>query len=198
MSPLIETIRFQDGRFNNIHYHEQRMQRAMREVLALSKDVNLAEILNVFPKPKSGLFKCRVTYDQERNKVEFIPYLARPVNSLKFIDNDTLVYNHKFKDRHTLEKVFEKRGECDDILIIQNGFVTDTAYANIVFKKGKEWVTPSSFLLPGTQRQYLLDQKLIREEEIKANDIVGFTAFKIINSMLLFEGVEVSTGNIIK
>jgi 4-amino-4-deoxychorismate lyase len=198
MFPLIETIRLLDGRFNNIHYHEQRMQRALREVWGITINVDLSKLLEGSQKPGQGLFRCRVTYDNEKNEVEFIPYLARAVNSLKFIDGDTLVYHHKFKDRRNLELAFEKRGGCDDILIIQNGFVTDTYYANIIFRTGNDWITPSSCLLPGTQRQYLLDQKVIREDEIKEKDVVNFTTFKLINSMLLFDAAEVSTLNIMR
>jgi len=36
MFRLIETIRFQDGRFNNLGYHEQRMYRAMKEIFGLT------------------------------------------------------------------------------------------------------------------------------------------------------------------
>ena len=198
MFRLIETIRFHDGRFNNLVYHERRMRRALKGIYGAEDEIKLEMVLNQFPKPGPGLYKCRLMYDNKSNLAEFTPYQARPVNSLKLIYDDNISYPHKFCDRTGLENHFGQRGVCDDVLIIRNGMVTDTAYANIAMRRGKEWFTPWSFLLAGTMRQSLLDRKLIREVEMKVDEIVNFESFKIINAMLMFDAQEVSIENIAK
>ena len=69
------------------------------------------------------------------------------------IDNDDICYPYKYTDRDNINRLIELRGDCDDILIIKNGMVTDSSYANVVFRDlNGNWVTPSTFLLPGTIR----------------------------------------------
>ena len=198
MFRLIETIRFQDGRFNNLGYHERRMCQALKEMYGAGDEINIEEVLSQFPKPGPGLYKCRLMYDNKFNHVEFTPYVARPVNSLKMVYDNFISYPHKFSDRTRLENYFDQRGDCDEVLIIKNGQVTDTTYANIVLRRGNEWFTPSSFLLSGTMRQSLLDKNIIREIEMKADEMVDFETFKIINAMLMFDAPEVPVENIVR
>lgn len=197
MFQLIETIRLHDGQFGNLRYHEQRMQRAMKEIFGANQKVNLEDVLRNYSKPPLGLYKCRLVYNNKRNEVEFISYTIRPAHWLKIVHDDTISYDHKFEDRNEIEHDFKKRGNCDDVLIIKKGRVTDTSQANIVFRRRNEWITPASFLLPGTMRQSLLDRKMIVEEEIHVDDLSGFESFKLVNAMLMFDAPERSIENIV-
>ncbi|NOT76126.1 MAG: hypothetical protein HOP08_14460 [Cyclobacteriaceae bacterium] len=197
MSQLIETIRVQKGEFYHLSYHEQRMQRVWKGLFNISPPWSLQEVLSKTSVPLNGLYKCRLTYDTKVKDVAFEPYEPRRVGSLKMIYNDTISYDHKFKDRTVLNELFSQRGDKDDVLIIKNKLVTDTSYANILFRKGSEWFTPSSCLLQGTTRQRLIDEKKIKVEEISVDMITSFESFRIINSMLLDEAPEITVGHII-
>jgi 4-amino-4-deoxychorismate lyase len=198
MFQLIETIRLHDGQFGNLGYHEQRMRRAMKELFGVDQKVNLEEMLRKYSKPTRGLYKCRLIYNNKRDEVEFISYTVRPAHWLKIVHDDTISYDHKFEDRMELENDFSKRANCDDVLIIKKGWVTDTSSANIVFRRRNEWITPTSFLLPGTMRQSLLDKRTIVEEEIHVDELSGFESFKLVNAMLMFDAPERSIENIVK
>jgi 4-amino-4-deoxychorismate lyase len=113
------------------------------------------------------------------------------------VEHDRISYDFKYKDRRTIDRLYELRNGSDDILIVKRGMVTDTSYCNIVFKKGKHWYTPWSALLKGTQRQKLLEREKIKEEEISASDIKNFDTFKLINALLEFEGPELSVDKIV-
>ena len=77
------------------------------------------------------------------------------------------------------------RGNCDDILIIKDGFITDTSYSNIVVRDDSgRWFTPSSYLLKGTKRSYLLDKGIISEAEITPASLRKYKELKLINSMI--------------
>ena len=134
-----------------------------------------------------GLFKCRIIYSQQIEKIEFIPYQRPNITSLKIAIDDTIDYSHKYLDRNQLEKLFSQKGNCDDILIIRNGFITDTSFANILFYNGKKWVTPSQPLLKGTQRQFLLETKQISIAEIRPSDLKYFKKARLVNAMMRFE-----------
>jgi 4-amino-4-deoxychorismate lyase len=197
MSLLIETIKLVDGNFCNLFHHEQRMIRSLEMLCGVEEDIILDKFLSELSIPRQGVFKCRIVYDDQTKEVEFIPYKLRKVNTLKIVENDRINYEFKYADRRQIDKLFEDRESCDDILIVKKGEVTDTSYANIVFRRGQEWVTPWSPLLKGTMRQKLIDDNKIIPEKIRLEDITSFQSFKLINAMLEFDAPEIDVTNIV-
>jgi 4-amino-4-deoxychorismate lyase len=197
MSLLLESIKLKDGEFYNLSYHEHRMNRSLRMLCGNEDYVDLESLLSHVDKPSTGLFKCRISYDEVSREIEFHPYQAKSIQRLRVVEHDRVNYEFKYVDRKQLDRLFELRKDCDDILIIKRGFVTDSSYANIVFKRGAHWYTPWSALLKGTQRQKLLEENRIEEEDIRAEDISSFSSFKLINAMLEFDGPEIDISNIV-
>ncbi len=70
------------------------------------------------------------------------------------------------------------------MLLVKQGFITDSSYCNIAFREGDQWFTPDKPLLNGVQRQYLLDQEIIRKQEIRLTDLSKFSSFKLFNAMI--------------
>ena len=196
MSLLLESIKLVDGEFRNLFYHERRMNRALKFLCGAQEHFDLEDFLKNIDLPKHGLYKCRMVYDDNTRDIEFIPYQYRTINSLRVVEHDRISYEFKYADRKMIDRLYELRKVCDDILIVKRGFVTDSSYANIVFKKGKFWYTPWSALLKGTMRANLLERNVILEEEIRIEDIQTFESFKLINAMLEFEGPELDISNI--
>jgi len=196
MSLLLESIKLKDGEYQNLFYHEQRMNRSLKTLCGEIDHFDLEDFLKHLEKPVQGLYKCRIVYDEQSKEVEFMPYTPKPINSLRVIEHDRISYEYKYADRKTLNKLFELRQTSDDILIVKRGLVTDSSFANIVFRRGKHWYTPWSALLKGTQRAKLLEHGIIQEEEIAADDIKTFQTFKLINAMLEFESPEIDVSNI--
>lgn len=197
MSLLIESIKLVDGRYYNLFYHESRMNKALRTLCGVSEHFELEQFLSNFEPPGQGLYKCRITYDDQSKTIEFLPYTFKPIQTLKVIEHDRISYEFKYQDRRTINRLFDLRRECDDILIIKRGLVTDSSYCNIVFRNNGTWYTPWSPLLKGTQRQKLLEHDMIVEEEIRVKDISSFKTFKLINAMWEFDGPELDVSNII-
>jgi 4-amino-4-deoxychorismate lyase len=196
MSLLIESIKLLDGRFCNLFYHEQRMNRSLKTFCGIHDHFLLEEFLNEIKKPVTGLYKCRIVYDDQMKDVEFIPYIPKEINTLRIIKHDHIHYEFKYVDRKTIDRLYELRKDNDDILIVKRGLVTDSSYSNIVFKKGKRFYTPSSCLLKGTMRQNLLERGLIEEKQIYKKDIKFFETFKLINAMVEFRGPEIDISKI--
>ncbi len=197
MSLLIESIKLLDGQFHNLFYHEQRMNRALKTLCGVHDHFDLEEFLLQVEKPKQGLYKCRLVYDDQSREVEFVPYLPKVIRNLRIVEHDRISYEFKFKDRKLINRLYELRKDSDDILIIKRGYVTDSSYANIVFRRGKQWFTPWSALLKGTMRTKLLERNVINEEEIRVEDIKSFESFKLINAMLEFDSPEIEVSNIV-
>lgn len=197
MSRLLESIRLQNGNFHRLNYHQQRMNRSVKEIFGEKNSINLLENLKKYKPSKIGLFKCRIVYAKQIESVEFIPYEARIVNSLKVVYDQDIEYAHKFHDRNKIHALLNQRQYCDDILIVKNGFVTDSSYSNIIFYDGVNWLTPDTPLLKGTMRQFLLDTAEIKAAPIQVRDIPTFKSFRLINAMLAFDGPEIDVSKIV-
>ncbi len=197
MFRLLESIRLQNGNFHRLSYHQQRMDRSVKELLGEKNSINLFEDLKKYKPAKIGLYKCRVVYTKQIESVEFIPYEIKPVNSLKVVYDQEIEYAHKYTDRNTIGTLFNQRQYCDDILIVKNGFVTDSSYSNIIFYDGVNWITPNAPLLKGTMRQFLLDTAEIKAAPVRVQDIPSFKTFRLINAMLAFDGPEIDVSKIV-
>ena len=197
MSLLFESIKLKDGQYNNLFYHEQRMNRSLKMLCGLQETLDLEQFLSNANTPQKGLYKCRIVYDDRSRDVEFVPYQVRLIRTLRIIEHDRVSYEFKYNDRKVINRLFDLRKNCDDILIVKRGIVTDTSIANIVFKRNKKWYTPWAPLLKGTMRSNLLERNLIQQEEIHLKEIYDFESFKLINAMMEFESEELDVSNIV-
>jgi len=184
MCLLFETIKVKNKNLQNIEYHNSRLNRSRKELFGADDFIYLENIIKIPSSLSDDVYKCRVIYDKKIEKIEFEPYKPRIIRSLKLVECNDIEYSFKYHDRSMINELFEKRGDCDDILIIKNGRVTDTSVSNIILFNGKQWVTPSHPLLFGTKRQKLLDEGKIISKKIKSEDISKYQGARLINSML--------------
>jgi 4-amino-4-deoxychorismate lyase len=183
MSRLFEAIKVQSGKFYNIEYHNERLNRSRKELFGCKDLIDLKSSVKIPKNIEKGLYKCRVVYEKTISKIEFLPYKKPKIKSLKPIECNDIDYKYKYLDRTKIDELLKQKGECDDILIIKNGFVTDTSIANICFYDGQKWITPSTPLLKGTKRQKLLEEGKIFEEKITQKDLKKFKKASLINAM---------------
>lgn len=187
MYQLFETIKCADGRLENLEFHQARFSHARKLKFDAEDEISLEQQIQLPDFAKTGLFRCRVIYGQQIEKIEFIPHVYRVVNSLQLVVDNNIDYNFKYADRKNLEQLFEKRDKCDDIIIVKNGLITDSFSANLVFFDGKKWWTPDTPLLRGTQREKLLAEGRINETRITLSSLSDFTKAGLINAMSDFE-----------
>lgn len=183
MSQFIETIQLLQGKLRNLEFHQERFERTRRELLGIRNHPRLAEVICVPEGLDQGMLKCRVSYSQVIDLIEFEPHQNRRVESLKLVHADEIDYGYKYADRSKLESLYLQRGDCDDILIVKKGRLSDSFYANVIFRKGNDWITPDTPLLPGTMRASLLNRGLIREESVKPDDLSHYQGIKLINAL---------------
>jgi len=198
MSPYIETIRLQDGALMNLSYHQERFERTRSLQLGLSSHPSLAKFIQVPEGLEQGILKCRILYGEEIERIEYEPHAKRQVSSLKLVHTDDIDYSFKYSNRSRLEDLFDKRGSCDDILIVKEGCISDSFYANTVLWDGRDWFTPDTPLLPGTMRASLLDRGLIHLARITPRTLINYLKVGLINAMNdLEEGPEIPMDKVI-
>jgi 4-amino-4-deoxychorismate lyase len=190
MCRLFETIRVENGKPLHLGWHQQRMEKACKEFWPGSQQQELENLLKVPSEFSTGIVRCNISYGEEIEDIRYTYYSRRSIRSLKLVYCDTIDYHVKYLDRTILGKLMDMRGECDDILIVKDGLITDTSMSNIIFYNGTTWVTPDKPLLKGTCRERLLEEGMIATSDICADDLHLFTGCKLINAMRFPEEEE--------
>ncbi|MBK8505168.1 MAG: aminotransferase class IV [Saprospiraceae bacterium] len=195
MCQLLESIKYVDGIPQNLSNHQARVNQS---ILVHFPERNLLDLDLILPVKKNlpGIYKCRLIYDENSEKISLATYHIRPIKSLKIVDGPHLNYSHKYVDRRVIDQLFECRQEHNDIIILKNGCVTDSSYANLAFYSSGIWYTPLHPILPGTKRQKLIDAGIIETVEIKLSDIKQFETVSLINAMLDLGEVEIPISQI--
>jgi len=183
----LETIKVNNGKFDNIEYHNYRFYKTRFDLLNIDNNLYLQQLVVIPEEYSKGLYKCRIEYSKDIKKIEFIKYNLPAIKTIQPVVCDNIEYNYKSKNRELINNLFQQKGKTDDILIVKNGLVTDTSFCNIAFYDGTKWKTPLNPLLKGTKRAKLIDEKIIFEEEIKFQDINKFKKICIFNAMIEFE-----------
>jgi len=185
---LLETIKVVDRKLQNIDLHNERLNYSRKEIWGIDSRLALEKIIQIPDNVDNGIFKCRVLYGKEIEKVAFLPYQIKPIESLLIVEADQISYAYKFADRQEIEKLMPDSALAKtDILITQKGLIKDTSYANIVFFDGKKYITPLTPLLKGTKRELLLRKGQLIAQEISVQDLKKFQFAKIINAMIDLE-----------
>jgi 4-amino-4-deoxychorismate lyase len=107
------------------------------------------------------------------------------------------------EDRTVFNDAFAKRGECVDVLIVKNGFLTDTSYCNIALFDGEDWVTPLTPLIQGVTRAQLLEEGKLIVKDIKLEELMNFQKIALFNALNEFGSIQleisaISAINILK
>ncbi len=184
MMNFIETIRVEDGLIKNLELHIERARVTAMKFFGVEKRYPFIELLSEAElRRATGVYKLRVVYSKEILGFSFEPYKMREIHTLRPVDGSGVDYSFKYESRGAIEALFQQRGDCDDVLIIKDGYVTDTSYCNFICFDGREFYTPSTPLLKGTKREQLLREGVIKEREIRIDDLNKYSEFYVVNAM---------------
>jgi 4-amino-4-deoxychorismate lyase len=180
---LLETIRVENGQIRNLSYHQERMNRSREALFHLTVPIDLSAYL--VPPASKGLFRCRVCYAKKIEKIEYLPYIPKPIKRLKLVST-SIEYPYKYADRTILNDLLSRYPDADEVIIEKEGLITDTTISNLAFYKDGEWFTPQKPLLEGTMRAKLLDNGMLTPCKIKKEMLSDYTHVALINAMLGF------------
>lgn len=196
MCQFIETIRIENGVVCNLAYNNRRMNETRTALFGQLQPLDLSGYIT--PPQNNSRIKCRVVFRENIEEVTYTPYTVRPIKSLQLVNSDTIDYHLKSTNRDMLNTVFSQRCGHDDVLIVKKGLLTDTSFTNIALFDGEKWFTPSSPLLKGTQRAYLLDQGLIAIKQIGVEDLYSYRQVALFNAMIPFGELILNTDKIFR
>lgn len=173
---FFETIKCDDGIAYNLDYHCQRIART------IMININLQEY--VLP-INDDFLKCKVLYNKHGViDVFYEPYVKKIFKSFKIVNDNSIEYKYKSTNRKELNSLFEKKNNCDEIIIVKNGLVTDTSIANIAIFDGEFWLTTKRPLLRGTTQARLLKEKEIFAADISVEMLKKAKKIALLNAMM--------------
>lgn len=192
---LIETIRFEGGKAQNLSLHETRMRHA-GDILGF-KAPSLPDLEAMHPPMLDNrTYKCRIIYRDCIESISFDPYIPRQIETVVPVQlPEAFDYSLKYLRRNTLDELRLSSG-CDEVLLVNGkGLITDSSFSNLLFRRkgGGAWETPSTPLLRGVMRELLLgigttpEGDPVVEREISVSDLPQYREIAFINSMLPFE-----------
>jgi len=180
-SLLFETIKIENGKIENIEWHNQRCNKSRAELFNTKSLLNLEAFITA---PPTGLYRCRLTYKRDIHSIEYIPYTPKIFNEFTIIKSQ-IDYAYKYNNREELNNLTKLYN--DEIIIEKDGLLTDTSIANIAFYNGQEWLTPKTPLLKGTMRAKLLHNRLLTPKNIRKEELQNFSHFALMNAMIGFQ-----------
>lgn len=196
---FVETIKIKEGEAQAIAYHQERLERTIRHffpsLCSATSMPSLEEL--VAPTADMDFYKARVVYGEQGVKdITYAAYAMREIRSLQVVENDAIMYDYKSADRSSLNALVAQKGDCDEIIIVKHGLLTDTSFTNLAIYDGNHWITPKRPLLLGTKRAALLDKGIIQEADITLNDLRNAVKVSLFNAMIEFGEREVPIGNV--
>lgn len=185
MCHLFESIACVDGQLQNLKWHQQRLERSYKALFHSKSEIDLFKI-TVPEYAKRGLWKCRLTFDESTNTLDFEPYIRQKIKTLQLVESG-ISYALKFVDRTEIYELIKKRGIADDILIIKDDLITDSSKANVLLFDGNGWFTPELPLLQGTMRAQLIETGKVKAKPIAKTDLAFYNKIMLVNAMNPFD-----------
>jgi branched-chain amino acid aminotransferase len=94
---------------------------------------------------------------------------------------------------HNLKILAEAKsaGFDDYVLVNRDGFITETAIANLVFQLNGEWITPplSDGVLPGVMRALLVEKNGVVVRQIRANQLNQIESGFVVSSLKIAQPI---------
>ncbi|MFN8339365.1 MAG: aminotransferase class IV [Saprospiraceae bacterium] len=197
MSLLVESIKIINGKVLNIDQHQMRFDRTRYILFGVNNPINLRKHIQIPEQYQKGLVKCRVEYQSTIQSISYSNYQIRNIQKLKLVvASEPFDYQYKFVHRPELDALYSLRGDCDEIIIVQNGLVTDAYYYNVVFQCDDTFVTPEFPILCGTQRAKLLNKGQIKTGRIFADRVKEFEYIHLINALTPLGEIKVNIENL--
>lgn len=187
--PLFETIAIYRGKLLNIAYHQRRYEHSVRRYYANQRyhffelEAIICAQFTPTPPVLSEWIRCRIDYNHCAYRIGFYPYQRKVHRRFKPVICDDIDYSLKYSDRKQLDSLVAQKEDYDEILIIQHGRITDCSIGNLILRQNNRWYTPSTPLLYGTQRAYLLAEQKIFEREIFAHQLEEYEEIRLINAL---------------
>lgn len=181
MFSFLETICISNGKAQHMDFHQMRVNETFDTFFPEWEPFDLAEEVEKVDLPKEGIYRLRLTYTEDPQTVEVIPYEAKNVQKMKLIDSGEIDYGFKWADREFFKTILEAHPDADEVIFHKDGIIQDCTIANLAFLKDGIWYTPEAPMHWGTTRARLLVEDEVEETDILVSKLDQYERICLIN-----------------
>jgi len=185
----IETIKCTNKVAHHIAYHEKRIART------IGKSISIQTLINP---PSRELLKCRFIYtEDEIISITYDKYEIKKPKRFKLVFDDDIIFDKKTLARDDINRLALTKADADEIIIIKDTLITDTAIANIAIYLDNQWLTPKNPLLYGTTLDRYLDKGVLQKADITVDMLKNSEKIALLNAMVDFLIIDLTKFGII-
>lgn len=188
MLPFFTSIACRFGYLDNKEAHLQRIKEVNRHFKWIDfwtrfrrMDLEAQEKFKQMP-----LAKLKIYFGEKDFAIDFEAYQPVQIRNVVLAEiSESFTYNKKVSDRAFFDYLRSQNPYADEVIMVQNGLLTDSTYCNLAFYSADKnrWETPTRPLLAGTQRARLLNNATLHLADIRPGDLLKYQQIAFINAM---------------
>ncbi|MEZ5045657.1 MAG: aminotransferase class IV [Chitinophagaceae bacterium] len=185
MYPFFESIKADSEHgVHNVQKHIDRLEKTCQTVWQQSPSY-LQELRTEIERIQvDSVHKIRLQYNIQQYKISTTPYTPKDIKSIVVVEDNDIDYALKYSNRHCFDKHLKLLEPNSELIIVQEGRITDSSFSNLIFFDQEKWVTPQKPLLYGIQRDNILLQNLAKPKDIFVDELNTFSHIMFVNAML--------------
>ncbi|MEY3645945.1 MAG: Aminodeoxychorismate lyase [Bacteroidota bacterium] len=181
MFSFLETICINNGQAQHVDYHQMRVNETFDSFFPEWEPFDVSEEIDKVDLPKEGIHRLRITYTEDPQRIELLPYEAKIVHTFALVDSGEIDYGFKWAERGFFQHILEAHPEADEVIFHKDGIIQDCTMANLAFLKDGIWYTPEAPLHWGTTRARLLVEDQVEETDILVSELDQYERICLIN-----------------
>ncbi len=181
MFSFLETICIADGKAQHLDFHQLRVNETFDAFFSEWEPFDLADEIAKIELPSQGIHRLRITYTEDPQTIEVLPYEAKNVQKFKLVDAGEIDYGFKWAERGFFQSILEQHPEADEVIFHKDGIIQDCTIANLAFLKDGIWYTPEAPMHWGTTRARLLVEDQVEETDILVSELDQYERICLIN-----------------
>ncbi len=181
MFSFLETICIQNGQAQHLDFHQMRVNETFEQFFQEWEPFDVEELVAEQVLPTEGTHRLRITYQEDPETIEILPYMKKEVNRFALVDTGEIDYGFKWAERGFFQTFLDAHPEADEVIFVKDGRIQDCSMANLAFLKEGIWYTPEEPLHWGTTRARLIIEEEVEEAEILVEELASYERVCLIN-----------------
>lgn len=181
MFSFLETICIQNGQAQHLDFHQMRVNETFEQFFQEWEPFDVEELVAEQVLPTEGTHRLRITYQEDPETIEILPYTKKEVNRFALVDTGEIDYGFKWAERGFFQTFLDAHPEADEVIFVKDGRIQDCSMANLAFLKEGIWYTPEEPLHWGTTRARLIIEEEVEEAEILVEELASYERVCLIN-----------------
>lgn len=181
MFSFLETICISNGQAQHVDYHQMRVNETFDAFFPEWEPFDVQEEIEKIELPKEGIHRLRITYHEDPQSIEVLPYVPKSVKTFALVDSGEIDYGFKWAERGFFQSILDAHPEADEVIFHKDGIIQDCTIANLAFLKDGIWYTPEAPMHWGTTRARLLVEDQVEETDILVDELDQYERICLIN-----------------